>query len=188
MKFLDLSFTLFLFVASSSAIAAAPSVAPNRAIGYAMGMREYESSTIIEPRKEENALHQKQVEPWPEFVKRQREEVVSDQNLREAIQELMPGAIGDQAPFFDQVKKGIKVENIKGTDLLKIAVISGDKRFSRDLANRLAERYLKNHKPEEGGKGPIIHQKAEVGTPVEKKKQEVEQAAPEQPLPAAQFQ
>lgn len=179
MKSIALSLSLIFFAAGSPVDASTMSVAPKRPAGYAMGKGHFESSAIVEvvfPRREVNAPQKPG--PGPEFMEKQREEILSDENLREAIQELMPGAVGDQAAFFEQVKKEIKVENIRGTDLLRIAVISGDKRFSRDLANRLAERYLKNHKPEEVGKEPIIHQKAEIGKPVEKKKKEVEQDAP----------
>jgi hypothetical protein len=183
MKLLPLSLPLVLLLATFSVAAAA---APNGQAGYTMGMREYESSTVLQfivPRMGEDVPLQERVEAGRKFMEKQRKEIGSNENLRIAIQELVPGAADEQADFFDQVKKGLKVEYIRGTDLMELVVTSGDKRFSCDLANRLAENYLKNHMPKEGEQGPIIHQKAVIGVPVEKKKQEIEQGGNGHPVP-----
>jgi len=169
---------------SQYVVAAAGSGASDGVSGYVMSMLEYESSAVFEPvpprvfpRAGDDMPEREQLEgerKFSEFIEKQRTEILSDRNLSEAIRELIPGEVGDQTKFFEQAKRELKVERIKGTDLLKIVVRSGDKQFSCDLANELADRYLKNHRPKEGDRGPIIHQKAAIGVPVEKEKEKAE--------------
>ncbi|MCX6874679.1 MAG: hypothetical protein NTW21_12865 [Verrucomicrobia bacterium] len=181
MKSLPMSPVLFLLLATFSAVTATPSVAPGRPSGYTASTHEYESSALVEfiiPRDVP-------FEKMREYMDRQMEDILAEENLRQAIQELMPSAFDAiRQPFFEEAKNELKVEYLKGTDLVQIKVRSRDKRFSCDLANQLAERYLRNHKPKNGAKGAIIHEKAVIGVPVEKKKPDVEQDAPEQPPPA----
>ncbi len=73
------------------------------------------------------------------------------------------------------MKAVIKVELVKGTDLLEIIVISGDKTFSRDLANQLFDGYSNSQK-QIGAKLPIVHDKAVKGVLLEKK--DADKAAP----------
>lgn len=171
MKILTSS-TSIVFIAIFSLLhGSAEIAAPQQPVDYVMSEHVYKSVAIIQPRMHLNLLHKMKGLPRPpEFFKRQKDEILSDINIAEAILELIPDDVGDQEAFFDQVKNGIKAEFLIGTDLMEITVASGDKQFSRDLANRLAERYLKNHSAEEAGKRPAIHQRAELGTLVEKMK------------------
>lgn len=176
MKFLTFSSILYYSVATLYA----DTVGPNSA-GYTMSLREFESSVVIQPinpRIDAEAPEKDRLDMNQKFQEKQKQEILADDNLREAIRELMPSAVAEQETFFAQVQRELKVDYIRGTDLLKITLRSGDKRFSCDLANRLAERYVQNHKPKNGEQGPIIHEKAVIGVPVDKKKDELEKAAP----------
>ena len=139
-----------------------------------MSPRKYESSAVVEfivPRLDEDVPREKRIQAEREFEDGQREEIVAD--LRQAIRELIPGAQDDLTAWFE--RSDLRVVNIKGTDLFRILVTSRDKRLSRDIANLLAEHYLRNHKPRNNAKGPTIHQKAEIGVPADKEQADVEQ-------------
>ena len=146
--------------------ASAPAVVPDKPQVYIMSKREYESAAVIQlfVRPMNNAAQQ-------EFFAQQMEKIIARDNLREAIQELIPGSEKGKDAILNQVKQGLKIEYVRATNLLKISVRAGNKQFSCDLANKLAERYLKNHKLLKGEEEPRIHQKAEIGVLIEKKKQ-----------------
>lgn len=75
-------------------------------------------------------------------IDRQKRLIQSKKTLRGAILALLTDLSDEHFEVFKRVKDGLKVQQIKGTDLHKITVRYPDKKFSRDFANKVADGYL----------------------------------------------
>ena len=128
----------------------------------------------IDPGPGANDLHKAKLH---KHIEVQKKAIQSHENQRQALRNLVPDAIGDPNEILQRMNAEIKIEQIKGTDLIKVIVTSGDKRFSRDLANQLTDGYLKTRKKKRGEEGAILHQRAVLGKLIEANKKPVEQDA-----------
>ena len=164
----------------------------SRRDAYVPGERMYESSAVIqifvprrdvapEPDMDGNANNMRIREAVQSFLADQKKAIVEDENVRPAVRGLMPHFEGDHQAAIQFMRAELEVEQIRGTDLLKIIVRSADRRFSRDLANRLTEEYLKVCHGKEGVQDPILHKMAEEGGPVAEENKAVEQAGAQNP-------
>jgi hypothetical protein len=192
MKSLFITAIAFIYVSASTVQSTETKVIPKEKETYKASNDEYKSVVVFqiqiplppsEGKRDVEAANKLQSKLTSSFFTAQKKGVVSDENVAQAIGILMPSE-SNHLDVIELLKVETKVENIRGTDLLELVVKSSDPKFCRDLAKQLIAGHAKSNEMSEGKYVTQIHQEAQLGEPIEEKKQKAEKTGPAQPSPS----